>query len=94
MLDFDIASSLEGEIWEEEIKAAVFNLGEDKAPGPDGFPLVFFWRFWEDITEDLKAFLKVFRARDKLSRHIGASFITLLLRSQELCLSRFFVQSV
>lgn len=30
----------------EEIKEAVFNLGGDKAPGPDGFPMQFFKTFW------------------------------------------------
>lgn len=29
----------------EEIKIVVFNLGRDKAPGPDGFPLQFFRQF-------------------------------------------------
>ena len=41
ILDLDAASSLEGEFLEEEIKVAVFNLGEDKAPGPNGFPVIF-----------------------------------------------------
>lgn len=27
---------------EEEIKQATFQLGADKAPGPDGFPILFF----------------------------------------------------
>ena len=45
-----------------------------------GFPLVFFQRFWEDIKEDLKAFMKKLHARGKLSRHIGASFITLIAK--------------
>ena len=32
MLDLDVDFSLEGEFLEEEIKAAAFNLGEDRAP--------------------------------------------------------------
>ncbi|KAH7659258.1 RNA-directed DNA polymerase protein, partial [Dioscorea alata] len=32
---------------------AVFNLGSDKAPGPDGFPLQFFKSFWDTIKGDL-----------------------------------------
>ena len=43
VLGFDVAASLESEFLEEEIKAAVFDLGDDKASGPDGFPLVFFF---------------------------------------------------
>lgn len=29
----------------EEVKKATFQLGSDKAPGPDGFPLIFFQHF-------------------------------------------------
>ncbi len=38
---------------EIEIKKATFQLGADKAPGPDGFSMVFFQRFWEMIKSDL-----------------------------------------
>ena len=38
------AAKLEEMFTEEEIRAAVFGLNEDKAPGPDGFPLAF-WSF-------------------------------------------------
>lgn len=31
--------------FEEEVRAAVFVLGSDKASGPDGFPMAFFQRF-------------------------------------------------
>lgn len=37
----------------EEIKKAVFDLGADKAPGPDGFPLHFFKQFWDTIQFDI-----------------------------------------
>lgn len=37
----------------DEIKKATFQLGRDKAPGPDGFNLTFYQRFWEVIKEDL-----------------------------------------
>lgn len=37
----------------EEIKQAVFQLGRDKAPGPDGFPLCFYHTFWDTIKEDI-----------------------------------------
>lgn len=37
----------------EEIKYAVFDLGGDKALGPDCFPLHFFKQFWDTISADL-----------------------------------------
>ena len=67
-----------------------FSTGGEKAPGPDGFPMVFFQRFWKDIKEDLLAFIKEFHVRGKLSRHLGASFITLIpKKSGAVCIKDF-----
>ena len=46
---------LETQFNEDEIKAAVFYLHDEKAPGPDGFIGKFFKRFWDLIREDLVA---------------------------------------
>ncbi|XP_039130342.1 uncharacterized protein LOC120266746 [Dioscorea cayenensis subsp. rotundata] len=37
----------------EEVKRAVFDLGSDKAPGPDGFPMSFFKTFWETVKGEI-----------------------------------------
>lgn len=37
----------------DEIKRAVFHLGGDKVPGPDGFSLRFYQCFWHTIKEDI-----------------------------------------
>ncbi|XP_058075557.1 uncharacterized protein LOC131223982 [Magnolia sinica] len=39
------ASSLEAPFSSEEVKLAIDSLGVDKAPGPDGFPILFFQIF-------------------------------------------------
>lgn len=46
-------SQLERPFSIEEVKTSVFELGKDKDPGPDGFPLQFFRQFWETIKHDL-----------------------------------------
>lgn len=37
----------------DEIKRATFQLGCDKAPGPDGFPMSFYQTFWDTLKEDI-----------------------------------------
>jgi hypothetical protein len=37
----------------EEVKKGLFNIGDLKAPGPDGLHAVFYKRFWHIIGEDL-----------------------------------------
>lgn len=72
------ANWLENEFQEEEVKAVVFNLASDKAPGSDVFPLSFFHRIWDLLRVDIMAFMKEFHSRGKLSKSIGASFIALI----------------
>jgi hypothetical protein len=38
---------------EEEIKKALFQIGDLKAPGPDGLHAVFYKRYWSLIGDDL-----------------------------------------
>lgn len=47
---------------EEEIKEAVFSSYADGAPGPDGFPFLFYQKFWELIKFDL---INLFRDFDQ-----------------------------
>lgn len=75
--------SAEKAIWlerdfEEEVRAAVFELRGDKVPGPNGFPIAFFQRFWDITKADIMDFFKEFHHRGKLSKNIGSSFIALI----------------
>ncbi|XP_039116779.1 uncharacterized protein LOC120252722, partial [Dioscorea cayenensis subsp. rotundata] len=45
--------ALEAPFDQEEIKKATFDLGADKASGPDGFPMFFFQKFWSTVKDDL-----------------------------------------
>lgn len=37
----------------EELEGVVFNMKKGKAPGPDGFPIVFYQEFWDIMKFDL-----------------------------------------
>ncbi|XP_059068451.1 uncharacterized protein LOC131858970 [Cryptomeria japonica] len=37
----------------EEVKKVVFSLGADKSPRSDGFPALFFQKFWDILAEDI-----------------------------------------
>lgn len=41
------------EITEKEVKAAVFHMHPDKAPGPDGMTPVFFQKHWKIVGDDV-----------------------------------------
>ena len=61
------ANWLEGEFQEEEIRASVFHLASDKAPGPDDFPMSSFQKYWDLLRDDIMAFMKEFHSRGRLS---------------------------
>ncbi|GJV68279.1 RNA-directed DNA polymerase, eukaryota [Tanacetum coccineum] len=44
---------LEREVSREEIKAAVWNCGENKSPGPDGYTFEFLKKYWAVIGPDI-----------------------------------------
>jgi len=47
------AADLEQPFSEKEVKEAIFNIANDKAPGPNGFPVLFFQEFWDTLKGDV-----------------------------------------
>jgi hypothetical protein len=66
---------------EKEVKEAIFQMRQNKAPGPDGFPVVFYQVFWEIIKGDLMALFKDFH-EGRLPLFILNFGIITLLRKQ------------
>ncbi|KAK2650811.1 hypothetical protein Ddye_018300 [Dipteronia dyeriana] len=46
-------SILSNAVSEQEVKQSIFNVGRLKAPSPDGFPVIFFQKYWNCCKNDL-----------------------------------------
>ncbi|GKB89514.1 hypothetical protein Tco_0961786, partial [Tanacetum coccineum] len=62
----------------DEIKAAVWDCGANKSPGPDGFTFEFFKHFWDLIGSDLSAAVQHFFETGMFPRGCNSSFIALI----------------
>ncbi|EEE66057.1 hypothetical protein OsJ_22054 [Oryza sativa Japonica Group] len=61
-----------------EIKMALFQMGPTKAPGPDGFPALFYQTHWEFIEEEICSAVRSFLARDLIPEGLCDSVIVLI----------------
>ncbi|KAF5815085.1 hypothetical protein HanXRQr2_Chr03g0118881 [Helianthus annuus] len=43
------------QVTQEEVKAVMFSIGENKAPGPDGYTSAFFKRSWDIVGDEVTA---------------------------------------
>ncbi|XP_071688814.1 uncharacterized protein [Rutidosis leptorrhynchoides] len=77
------AQSLEAPFSESEILDAINDCGSDKAPGPDGFNLRFFKKFWGTIKDDVISAIQWFWDKGELSRGCNSSFVTLIPKKCE-----------
>ncbi|GKA41349.1 putative reverse transcriptase domain-containing protein [Tanacetum coccineum] len=50
----DSFSSMVRPVTDEEIKAAMFSIGDERAPGPDGFSSAFFKKGWDIVGLDVR----------------------------------------
>ncbi|XP_038970577.1 uncharacterized protein LOC120104120 [Phoenix dactylifera] len=68
---------------EREIRETVWSLEGDKAPGPDGFPPLFFRRYWTIVGQDVIAAIPQFFSTATLSTDWQRTFITLIPKRQD-----------
>lgn len=69
----------------EEIKKATFQLGSEKAPGPDGFPLIFFQRFWEMMKDDIFNIFVDLQENALFTASTDYSFVCLIPKREGAC---------
>ncbi|XP_026450690.1 uncharacterized protein LOC113350786 [Papaver somniferum] len=69
---------LERDFDEEECLLAIKSLGQNKAPGPDGFPVSFYLLCWDILKEDFMKVLQDLQERSFLDWRLKNTFIALI----------------
>nr|GEV77415.1 RNA-directed DNA polymerase, eukaryota, reverse transcriptase zinc-binding domain protein [Tanacetum cinerariifolium] len=77
-LSSDQVGDLDKDISIDEIRKAVWDCGESKSSGPDGFTFEFFKRYWHFIGPDFCTAVNCFFDKGRFSRGSNSPFITLI----------------
>jgi hypothetical protein len=66
-------ASLLVDVSNDDIKKALFNIGDTKSPGPDAYYALFFKNSWDVVSQDVCAAVRLLRAflKSILIRHLG-----------------------
>jgi hypothetical protein len=78
----------------EEIGTALFQMGPTKAPGPDGFPALFYQTHWEFFKEEICQAVRSFIVGGKIPKGFCDSIKVLIPKVPNQNISRIFDQSV
>ncbi|GJR36423.1 RNA-directed DNA polymerase, eukaryota, reverse transcriptase zinc-binding domain protein [Tanacetum coccineum] len=71
-----------GEVSADEIKQDLFQIDDNKAPGPDGFSTHFYKKYWDIIGEDICIAVKECFAIEKMLKEINFTNIALVPKIQ------------
>ncbi|GKC04027.1 protein LAZ1 [Tanacetum coccineum] len=62
----------------DEIKRAMFGIGDDKASGPDGFTSAFFKKGWDVVGQDVCRAVQDFFVNGQLLKEVNHTFLALI----------------
>ncbi|GJR94679.1 RNA-directed DNA polymerase, eukaryota, reverse transcriptase zinc-binding domain protein, partial [Tanacetum coccineum] len=62
----------------QEVKDAIFSMGDDKSPGPDGYTAAFFKEAWNIISNDVTDAVREFFRNGTLLKEINHTIIALI----------------
>nr|GEZ46773.1 hypothetical protein [Tanacetum cinerariifolium] len=63
-LDENVALDMTRQVTLQEVKSALFSMGNDKSPGPDGYTAAFFKESWDIMADDFVAAVREFFPND------------------------------
>ncbi|GJS10956.1 protein LAZ1 [Tanacetum coccineum] len=78
IVPMSIAANMVRNVTNEEIKSAMFDIGDEKAPGPDGFTSVFFKKGWSVVGDDICNAVRDFFSNGQLLKEINHTFLALI----------------
>ncbi|KAL0405113.1 UNVERIFIED_CONTAM: hypothetical protein Slati_3825200 [Sesamum latifolium] len=66
------------QVTREEVKAAFFDIAEDKAPGSDGYSAAFFKAAWPIVGEEMTQAVLEFFQNERLLKQVNATLLMLI----------------
>ncbi|GKD26194.1 hypothetical protein Tco_1232408 [Tanacetum coccineum] len=79
-LSNDVANYMIHGMFDQEIREAIFYMGDNKAPGPDGYSIAFFKEAWDIIEADVTKAIKEFFINGVLLKELNHTIIALILK--------------
>ena len=67
---------------EVEIHSALMEMDEDKAPGPDGFTVVFWQECWDFVKEEILELFKEFYDQRSFAKSLNTMFLVLIPKKE------------
>nr|GEZ66489.1 RNA-directed DNA polymerase, eukaryota [Tanacetum cinerariifolium] len=71
-------SDMDSNVSRNEIRRAVWDCGDNKSPGPDGYSFEFFQKYWSFIGPELCCAVEHFFEHGSFSKGCNSSFIALI----------------
>nr|GFB70487.1 RNA-directed DNA polymerase, eukaryota, reverse transcriptase zinc-binding domain protein [Tanacetum cinerariifolium] len=82
------AEELESSVSHDEIRRAVWDCGDNKSPGPDGFTFEFFKKYWDFVGHDFCEAVDYFFVHGSFAKGCNSSFIALIPKVLHWCKRR------
>ncbi|GKB17442.1 hypothetical protein Tco_0851365 [Tanacetum coccineum] len=80
-LDEQVATDMVRMVTAQEVKEAIFSMGDDKSPGPDGYSACFFKAAWEVVGDDVTNAICEYFRNGTMLKELNHTIIALIPKS-------------
>ncbi|GKB88880.1 hypothetical protein Tco_0961152, partial [Tanacetum coccineum] len=77
-LNDNVACEMVRNVSRQEVKSALFSMGNDKSPSPDGYTTAFFKEAWDTVANDFVAVVCEFFTNGKILKELNHTIITFI----------------